>query len=381
MKIRYPQFFVSFFIFLALAFNSLFAYAETTSPTPFSQIVFFGDSLTDNGNFYNDVYGFMPKSPPYFDGRFSNGPVWSEYTSQYYFAKSLVESTNYAIGGQTAVFHNPVDGFNPYTLTMSRENYLLHTIFTDRSQTLFIIWVGANDYLPGIKDLDSVTTNVVNSIRSTIESLIYYGGTNFLIIDLPDLSKLPYGQKIEFDDVLKAAVVAHNLKLDAAIAELQQGYKNVNINQFKIDQMFEDFIQNTDDYNQKYHMNITNKSDSCWTGGYTLRPTVVTEDMIKRNIDEHLRTHSKSLNANAKSPTDTAALAHYIATTPALMETFVVSDNQETGEKPCTSPDQYMFWDKVHPTAVMHKLISQKIVDFIDEHYKTAEKPENKNNN
>lgn len=379
MNIRYPKFIACFFMFLALVCNTLLAHAETTQANPFSQIIFFGDSMTDNGNFYNDVYGFMPKSPPYFDGRFSNGQVWSEYTDQYFYAKSAVESTNYAIGGQTAVFHNPVNGFNPYTLTMSKDNYLLHTIFTDRSKTLFIIWIGANDYLPGIKNVDELTTNVIDSIKATVENLIYHGGTNFMIINLPDLSKLPYGNTVEANDVLKAAIIAHNLKLDAAITDLQQGYKNVNINLFKINEMFEDFMNNTADYNQKYHMNITNTTESCWTGGYTLRPTVVTEEMIKRNIDEHLHSQAKSLKANATSPTDSAALAHYIATTPALMETFIVSDHEETGVKLCTNPDQYTFWDKVHPTAVMHKLISQKINEFIDAHYQTAQTPNNNN--
>lgn len=362
-------------VLLTCLFTPFLAHAQQT-PIPFTKIVFFGDSLSDNGNFYADVLGFMPKSPPYFEGRFSNGQVWSEFVDQYYFAKSLTETTNYAIGGQTAVFHNPVNGFNPYTLTMSRDNYLLHSIFTDRSQTLFVIWVGANDYLPGVKNIDELTTNVIDSIRASIESLIYHGATNFLVLNLPDLSRVPFGRTSDYRDTLKNAVIAHNLKLDAAIAELQQGYKNVNIHLYKINELFDDFMNNTPDYNSKYHTNIMNVTESCWTGGYTLRPKQITEDMIQRKIEEQLHTQSRSLKASAATPIDSAALAHYVATTPALMETFMVSDYAETGTKPCTNPDQYMFWDKVHPTAQAHKIISQKLIEFIDANYLSAENAE-----
>ena len=38
-----------------------------------------GDSLTDVGNAYLGSAGAYPPSPPYWQGRFSNGPVWVEY--------------------------------------------------------------------------------------------------------------------------------------------------------------------------------------------------------------------------------------------------------------------------------------------------------------
>ena len=40
--------------------------------TIFSELVVFGDSLSDTGNLYAASGGFPP-SPPYFDGNFSNG--------------------------------------------------------------------------------------------------------------------------------------------------------------------------------------------------------------------------------------------------------------------------------------------------------------------
>ncbi len=44
---------------------------------PFTNLVIFGQTFNDTGNFFNR-FGFPP-SPPYYEGRFSNGPVWIEH--------------------------------------------------------------------------------------------------------------------------------------------------------------------------------------------------------------------------------------------------------------------------------------------------------------
>ena len=57
----------------------------------------FGDSLSDNGNLYQMNHGKLPKTP-YYDGRFSNGPVWVEdLTDLVGFSDDDLE--DYAIGG------------------------------------------------------------------------------------------------------------------------------------------------------------------------------------------------------------------------------------------------------------------------------------------
>src|SRR5689334_22397744 len=44
-----------------------------------SQIVAFGDSLSDVGNTYLAI-GYPPA--PYYNGHYSNGPIWLEYLAQ-----------------------------------------------------------------------------------------------------------------------------------------------------------------------------------------------------------------------------------------------------------------------------------------------------------
>ena len=53
------------------------ALATVTSAQAYTQIVAFGDSLSDNGNLHDLMAKFNVDTPaaPYFEGRFSNGPV------------------------------------------------------------------------------------------------------------------------------------------------------------------------------------------------------------------------------------------------------------------------------------------------------------------
>jgi phospholipase/lecithinase/hemolysin len=39
----------------------------------------FGDSYSDTGNVYKLSHGAWPLPHPYFHGRFTNGPTWSEH--------------------------------------------------------------------------------------------------------------------------------------------------------------------------------------------------------------------------------------------------------------------------------------------------------------
>ena len=57
---------------LLLALGGASAYGQ-----PFSELIVFGDSLSDTGNVL-DLTFFVPFSPPNLDGRFSNGHVWIE---------------------------------------------------------------------------------------------------------------------------------------------------------------------------------------------------------------------------------------------------------------------------------------------------------------
>jgi outer membrane lipase/esterase len=85
----------------ALAVAAVGAFASTASAQTYGRLIVFGDSLSDNGNLY--ALTGQPTSPPYYQGRFSNGPVFTELlgfnAGRYTAGAPVTGSVNYAFGG------------------------------------------------------------------------------------------------------------------------------------------------------------------------------------------------------------------------------------------------------------------------------------------
>src|SRR6202041_1516226 len=80
----------------------LLAITPLANASSYSALVVYGDSLSDNGNLYAAI-GYPPS--PYFQGRFSNGPVAAEQL-----AVALgVPLLDFAVGGATSGIGNYVD--------------------------------------------------------------------------------------------------------------------------------------------------------------------------------------------------------------------------------------------------------------------------------
>ena len=67
----------------------------------FSSFYVLGDSLSDVGNAYDAPFTEIPESPPYWHGRFSNGPVWADRVAGAFKAEG-VRTDNLAWGGALA---------------------------------------------------------------------------------------------------------------------------------------------------------------------------------------------------------------------------------------------------------------------------------------
>jgi phospholipase/lecithinase/hemolysin len=160
---------------------------RSANATAFSEVVAYGDSLSDNGNLFS-LAGYPPS--PYYNGRFSNGTVAVEQL-----ASALgIPLVDFAVGGATTGVGNYVDGGTqtaPGTFglpgmagELSASQPFLTT--TNLSSALFVVWGGANDFLVA----GSVTTAVSNidSIVTTLES---DGATHILVPGMPDLGLTP----------------------------------------------------------------------------------------------------------------------------------------------------------------------------------------------
>jgi thermolabile hemolysin len=140
----------------------------------FANIVAFGDSLSDNGNLYRLTNGVIPDSD-YFEGRFSNGPVWVEYLE----AQMGADLEDLAYGGAST------DGFIPPGLGAQIAAWQAQG---SSSQGLFTVFAGANDYLL-LSRTDA--PKAVSNIMAGLETLAGDGASRILVLNLPDLALTP----------------------------------------------------------------------------------------------------------------------------------------------------------------------------------------------
>jgi phospholipase/lecithinase/hemolysin len=157
---------------------------------PYSAIYSFGDSLTDTGNVYLATGGTLPPAG-YYNGRFSNGPLWIDHLAVQLGLAPLTPAivpggTNYAVGGATSG-----SGFTP----LGSPNLLTQIgLFQSNlgggpadSSALYTINAGGNDFLGG--ELNPATP--AGNISLAIQALAALGARHVLVLDLELIGSTP----------------------------------------------------------------------------------------------------------------------------------------------------------------------------------------------
>ncbi|MCY2967165.1 MAG: SGNH/GDSL hydrolase family protein [Planctomycetota bacterium] len=162
----------------------------TAQAGPFSSIIAFGDSTTDTGNVFLGSGMTVPPSPPYFAGRFSNGPNWLDQFSAATGAGPaipvLAGGNNYAFGAARSG-SGLVLGLIPNVQTQVG-GYLSSTLGVADPNALYVIWAGSNDYIgDGQTDPNIPTTN----IAASVQALASAGATQFMVMNLAPLGETP----------------------------------------------------------------------------------------------------------------------------------------------------------------------------------------------
>ncbi len=171
------------FVLFVVALTS-FAHAAA-----FTNVVAYGDSLSDNGNLFAFDGGTFPP-PPYYMGRMSNGPVAVEDLA----ASLHVPLLDFAWIGATTGIGNIADGGNQTTLgTFGLPGMLpqyLNTANQVSPNSLVVVWGGANDFLSN--GFSQNTANLaVSDILSIVAQLQAQGVSHILVPGLPDLGLTP----------------------------------------------------------------------------------------------------------------------------------------------------------------------------------------------
>ena len=211
---------------LALGLAGAGVSAPASALPAFSDVIVFGDSLTDTGNAHLGApqAGVPDPAPPelgYFNGRFSNGPMWTDYLSQDLghglLEPRLAGGTNYSVGGARAVPNADPSLDFPQQLQFFADD--LAGAPADPN-ALYVVNFGGNDardILHGTADAPDPDA-VVPTILDGIETLSALGARNILVGGIPNIGLQPEqnGQEAEG----RALSLALDAALDAALADL-----------------------------------------------------------------------------------------------------------------------------------------------------------------
>lgn len=169
-----------------------------------NQLYIFGDSLSDTGNIYRATAGAYPSSPPYFQGRYSNGLVWVEYLASG-LKLTAKQSTNFAFGGATT----GTSSMNGIPGLLAQVNNFTKGHPDINPNALYVLWAGANDYLYGASN----STMPIENLSKAIQLLSTRGAKKILVANIPDLGKLPATRYTAKSTSLSESATASNLSL------------------------------------------------------------------------------------------------------------------------------------------------------------------------
>jgi phospholipase/lecithinase/hemolysin len=246
-------------LFACFALLSPLLSLHATTNSPYDAIYVFGDSYCDVGNIYLATSGATPLSPPYYHGRFSNGPIWVEHVASAWglpMTPSLAGGTDYAVGGAevTTSVSEPQGASIPSVPEQVVEYLQAHGGKAD-PHALYILEGGGNDILNATGGSPAVLGLKIAAGLAGSELLLRQAGAkNFLIPDLLDVALLPAGQANA--SFASAASIATNQSLDKLL-QLEELLQGINIFRLPVFALFQSIAADAT------HFGFTNITQPC----------------------------------------------------------------------------------------------------------------------
>jgi outer membrane lipase/esterase len=181
----------------AMPFDSLLASlpaAQSATPT-YENLYVFGDSYCDVGNLFTATGGAMP-SAPYYNGRFSNGPIWVDHVAGFLglpLTPSLLGGTDYAFGGAWVTASRPLlGGASVPSVPQQVDLYLSQHGGKADPNSMYILEGGGNDILGTTTGSPQTLANqIATCIVDCTIKLRRAGAKHFIIPNLFDVGLLP----------------------------------------------------------------------------------------------------------------------------------------------------------------------------------------------
>lgn len=302
--------------------------------------------------------------PPYWEHHFTNGKVWNEQLAEKLGINILDKAhfDNQAFGGSWAMTYdyelttwnlirspllsvtNLIQGkLIPPSLGLEVEAYLMAKRKFDKDATYFI-FAGGNDYLNMLQfdenynaeNAASYVDHTIDGITSASEKLIRAGARKIVLFSTPDIAKTPFYNTTSDKAVLDETIKSHNGKLRAKVGILKALHPEVKFTYVDIAAHMNEVIDNPTQFSIKETQN------AC--------------------TDIELPTMAFSLTTPAGK-----AFGHNIVLQYMQHAKTRVGKQMVNNVSQCQSPDEYLFWDYVHPTAKVHKLLADKICSELQE--------------
>ncbi|KAJ1547227.1 hypothetical protein HK096_003917, partial [Nowakowskiella sp. JEL0078] len=167
----------------------------------------------DNGNEYKSTNNTVPPSPPYYQGRFSNGKVWNEHV-----AISLgLTIDNRAVGGALVGDLSLISNISGTAQQV--QSWLKNLGSEDFSTLLVSYWAGGNDVISGIISqlvgIQFNATKVALNERMILEQIIKAGVKHLTVFNLPAI------------DFLATLGGKYNDALSSQLSDLAKTYPDV----------------------------------------------------------------------------------------------------------------------------------------------------------
>jgi phospholipase/lecithinase/hemolysin len=274
----------------------------------FSQFFIFGDSLSDTGNAFTATGGLVnpqkaiPPSPPFAPGRFSNGKVWVDYA-----------------GEQLKLNPIPSLTVQPGTIPRQGVNFAIGGAETGLQST----FPGTTFTVPGV--LSQIGQFRQNSPVADPNALyaVFAGGNDYFFNANPNVNQVVQNLSVAVDSLAQA------------------GAKNIVV------------------------LNLPNLGDSPFS---TVRGTSQQLNNLTKQHNTQLAVALQGLrstnpNVNLTS-VDINSLFDLVRGNPARFGLKDVKNPCVVGDltniiSACINPDDFLFFDAVHPTTKVHDLIAK----------------------
>ncbi len=271
------------------------------SASSFSQLVVFGDSLSDDGNAFLLSGGAIPGSnygmytfpgTPVTTSFFSDGlnttPVatgpqglWVNQLAAKLNVPDplpfLAGGTDYAVAGAQTGTSNPQD------MGLQLAAFAANNSTGASPTALYALWGGANDILDG-----NSPTQAANNVESYIDALSRLGAKNFVWLNLPPLGDTPEGSTNK--TALNAATTAFNTQWSDDIAVLEG--QGIHVDGVDIGSLFTSIIGNPQHYGLNNVTTPAQTSGAATDAGYLfwdhLHPTTTGHELVADAVDSSL---------------------------------------------------------------------------------------------